>query len=754
MELMIITLLLIIAIIALRLSSEISHIKFQNESIRQDIRELREALGKSSASRTESPAEPEITEIEAEEAPDETEFEIRTVSGTENLTETESPSESEREAAYIRPPEVPDSMYVPTEDHQEKSQRRHNWEKFIGVNLFSKIGILVLIAGIGFFVKYAIDRDWINEVMRTVIGMCVGFSLWGIAYRIREEYRNFSSILAGGGFAICFLCIAIASNIYGILPVTATFISLIALTASMTAISLRFDRLELAIVSVAGGFIVPFIASDGTGSFMFVLGYMAILNTAMFAVTLYKNWWTLPVLSCFLTYAICIWGWVCGGLRDDGGLKFITITYYFILFSIPLVTVLRRNPVQSKIIAWLVSAMAFNSLSYLTLGWILADQSFPPIFNGLPGFIGSTVNLGIYLRYYMRRERGIAVNLLLTLIAGFALATFLLQFTNPGIHIAAAGIEAIILSWLYFRSGKRVFKTLALLIGIPFTWLTIPYGVFSHEFRAAWGCIVSGIAFIWGAYIAFTSPKRGRESILSTGALWSGGALAIIGGNTLFRHYLNASATDGCTLLLTAAMMIGVLIACRPYRLKSTYIVFPGLAVLMLAMMGNPEEGKVIVNIPLVLSWAVFAGMDLRCATDVFSHDAVTFDSRARGCYIVYFNMAVAAFAVATVIQMLDISGLQHLNSAGISVALTGCAAVEMILGMRHHNKLLRILSLCVFGIVIGKLMTYDLWRMAAVGRIVVFILLGVILLSVSFLYQRLRGVVLDDDKADCKEGD
>lgn len=57
MELMIITLLLIIAIIALRLSSEISHIKFQNESIRQDIRELREALGKSSASRTESPAD-------------------------------------------------------------------------------------------------------------------------------------------------------------------------------------------------------------------------------------------------------------------------------------------------------------------------------------------------------------------------------------------------------------------------------------------------------------------------------------------------------------------------------------------------------------------------------------------------------------------------------------------------------------------------------------------------------------------------
>ena len=32
-------------------------------------------------------------------------------------------------------------------------------ERFIGVNLFSKIGIAVLVLGIGFFVKYAIDND-------------------------------------------------------------------------------------------------------------------------------------------------------------------------------------------------------------------------------------------------------------------------------------------------------------------------------------------------------------------------------------------------------------------------------------------------------------------------------------------------------------------------------------------------------------------------------------------------------------------
>ena len=36
-------------------------------------------------------------------------------------------------------------------------------EKFIGENLLNKIGIAVLVLGISFFVKFAIDKNWINE---------------------------------------------------------------------------------------------------------------------------------------------------------------------------------------------------------------------------------------------------------------------------------------------------------------------------------------------------------------------------------------------------------------------------------------------------------------------------------------------------------------------------------------------------------------------------------------------------------------
>lgn len=62
----------------------------------------------------------------------------------------------------------------PTPVFIKKEKAKINYEKFIGENLFGKIGILVLVVGVGLFVKYAIDKDWINETMRTILGFVAG----------------------------------------------------------------------------------------------------------------------------------------------------------------------------------------------------------------------------------------------------------------------------------------------------------------------------------------------------------------------------------------------------------------------------------------------------------------------------------------------------------------------------------------------------------------------------------------------------
>ena len=72
-------------------------------------------------------------------------------------------------------------------------------------------------------------------------------------------------------------------------------------------------------------------------------------------------------------------------------------------------------------------------------------------------------------------------------------------------------------------------------------------------------------------------------------------------------------------------------------------------------------------------------------------------------------------------------------------------ALVLMISGMKYKVKTLRIASLSLFLLTIVKLFLFDL-KGNTTGKIVSFIFLGVILLGISFLYQKLKFILQDDD--------
>ena len=109
-------------------------------------------------------------------------------------------------------------------------QNNPDLEKFIGENLANKIGIAVLVLGIAFFVKYAIDKNWINEVGRVIIGLACGSILIGLAHYIRNSYRSFSSVLVGGGLAIFYFTIAFAFHEYHLMSQLAAFTIMIVIT--------------------------------------------------------------------------------------------------------------------------------------------------------------------------------------------------------------------------------------------------------------------------------------------------------------------------------------------------------------------------------------------------------------------------------------------------------------------------------------------------------------------------------------------
>ena len=96
--------------------------------------------------------------------------------------------------------------------------------------------------------------------------------------------------------------------------------------------------------------------------------------------------------------------------------------------------------------------------------------------------------------------------------------------------------------------------------------------------------------------------------------------------------------------------------------------------------------------------------------------------------------------------NILYLPGLQNESSAALSISLSIAGFIQMSFGMRLHLKILRMISLAVFGVVLLKLVIVDLWLLPTVGKIIVFIMLGVILLVLSFLYQKLKKVLFMDN--------
>ncbi|MBA3899851.1 MAG: DUF2339 domain-containing protein, partial [Bacteroidetes bacterium] len=155
------------------------------------------------------------------------------------------------EAKAIVPPRPPSPPPPPKPGFFD---RNPDMEKFIGENLANKIGIAILVLGIGFFVKYAIDQDWINEIGRVFIGIICGGILIGIAHRLRKTFTAFSSVLVGGGIAVLYFTIAIAFHEYQIFSQTQAFLLMAGITAFSVLLSLGYNKQELAVLSILGGF--------------------------------------------------------------------------------------------------------------------------------------------------------------------------------------------------------------------------------------------------------------------------------------------------------------------------------------------------------------------------------------------------------------------------------------------------------------------------------------------------------------------
>ena len=506
-----------------------------------------------------------------------------------------------------------------------KQKKQVNYEKFIGENLFGKIGILIFVIGVGFFVKYAIDKNWINETFRTVLGFLTGAVLLAVAERLQKKYRTFSSLLAGGAFAVFYLTVAIAFHYYHIFSQTMAFIILIGVTVFMSVLSVVYNRRELAIISLVGGFLAPFIVSSGEGSYLVLFTYVSILNLGMFGLSIYKKWGELPMISFVFTWLIMgiflLFSYTSSSTVISGHLFLFTTLFYFI-FLLPVFSILRGEDMRTMS-RGLVFVIITNNFIYLLSG-ALRNMGWSFKASGLLSLFIALVNLGLVLWLWKsRKDYKFLVYTTLGLVLTFVSITVPIQLDGNCITLVWAS-EMVLLLWLYIKSRIRVYEYAAkILVGLTFiSYLMDIYSVVMHEHHAVStiflnssfatslfvGLAMGAFALLMGYYRPFFSTARQlKYGFWNPFMLFVSVAILYYTFMMEFHLHFEGATRSGAMFLFTAIAISSVCYAFRKRFPITQYLTFYMLAigintlVYIINIWGDQWENMAFV--PVVLRW-------------------------------------------------------------------------------------------------------------------------------------------------------
>ncbi|MEM9167548.1 MAG: DUF2339 domain-containing protein [Planctomycetota bacterium] len=158
---------------------------------------------------------------------------------------------------------------------------RESFEWLLGAKGLALAGMLIVVVGVGMFLKYAYDEGWMGAI--SPMARCGAAAGFGIAMLAVGEIlrRRINALASAGasatGVAVIYASILAASNLYDLLSTTATFVMLAGITALGVLLGSLSNRVMLALLSLVGAFLVPFMLESSEPSRIAMPSYLLSL---------------------------------------------------------------------------------------------------------------------------------------------------------------------------------------------------------------------------------------------------------------------------------------------------------------------------------------------------------------------------------------------------------------------------------------------------------------------------------------------
>ena len=607
-------------------------------------------------------------------------------------------------------------------------------EERIGGRGLLYAGVLVLLFGVSFFLKYAFDNAWINETARVVLGTLAGMALVGGGLRLaRGGLDTFGHALIGTGFAILYLVVYSALNFYALIDRPAAFVlmSLTTVTAAFVAHSLRSQ--PLAFIAVGGGFLTPALIGGTESTQLTLFTYEAVLVVGTVLLSLRHQWMALNALS-YLATLLTVAAWM---LRSYNDAEWLRTLLFLTLFCVCFLSILRATRYSAGLTVRAIRALLFTApllyhlaaivitaahapaihiylITFTVAGlWLTVDPYRPvlrlvillgglvPMFGGptlpdgpnwlVPNIVTISAIAVLHVmalvdRVVRQEERLHPADLLALHVAGIGVFALLYETLQPVFPGFRGGLAALIAagSTMLSRWFRPHDATAATNAGVlTFTLIAIGIAVQFDGAVAIIGWAAEGAAVVW------LGVRTDRYSFLLGGVmLWAFAALR------LFESF--ATTPAAFTVLWNSRTFATAFVVAAGYvsawRLSAS-------------ARNDTTRMRTVIHViasVLTLGWIT---------AEIRSFWEIRYETPQAYLYE----------------QML------------LSLAWGVYGALLIAIGMARRYPTMRYIGIAVIVATSTKVFFYDLWELGGIYRVIGFIGFGALLVLVSYLYQNRR---------------
>ncbi len=271
---------------------------------------------------------------------------------------------------------------------------KSSFEEAMGFTWFSRVGIVALVLGMVFFLKYAFDNDLINHFTRIMIGIVMGVGLMfaGELTAKNEKYKQWAKKLVGGGFAIAYFSVFASYNFVEYreaigITLSQDIILLSIITIAGTILGLKDDSKTFVSFAFFLGYLNAFLGIQGQSQILPII-YCLFLTVLLIVVSVYKQWHTLGIGGVLATYLLfAIW---FSETNPSLLMSAIFLCSYYVAFIIQSFS-FKENSKNA------VTVSVLNSACFYVIFYGLLNQFNFNQFHGLFAWIMTLISFSLYV---------------------------------------------------------------------------------------------------------------------------------------------------------------------------------------------------------------------------------------------------------------------------------------------------------------------------------------------------------------------